>query len=316
MRKGFFLTESERNRISGLYNKNINKLFLIEAVDPPKDAEEVKAFQDWMDAKYPSGWATGSTGNVFTINKRTSHGYGAFPMRTQTKKAWEDDAKGGVYRKEKGIGGSMTETQKKEFRYWDTSINDWVREPLTKDEMTKAYNENKFKGSTRVYKLGMTYSNANYPMACQVEGLDIPCDPITPSTATGDAGIKANYQSAIGAQGLKTPKFASPYQGITASTPTEFLNQVNKNAGFNPYQSNNTHQFSKDGLKNYLGQIYGVKPDDSAVVELDQNEKKATITIGNTKTTYYYNQKNNTWDLPQTQGNVEFIQPKQIGNKP
>jgi len=314
MRKGFFLTESERNRISGLYNKNINKLFLIEAVDPPKDAEEVKAFQDWMDAKYPSGWAKSKkTGNLYIVNKNTANGYGKFPMGEQTKLAWEDDAKGGVYRKEKGIGGSMAETQKKEFRYLSNGA--WSA-LLTKDEMEKAYEEQKFKGNDRVFKVGMTYVNNNYPMACQVEGLDIPCDPITPSTETGDTWIKSSYQSAIGAQGLKTPKFSSPYANITASTPTEFINQVNANAGINPYQSKYTHQFSKDGLKNYLGQIYGVKPDDSAIVQLDQNEKKATITIGNTKTTYYYNEKNNTWDLPQTQGNVEFIQPKQIGNKP
>jgi hypothetical protein len=308
MRKGFFLTESERNRISNLYGGN--KMFLLESTNPPTDPEEVKKFMDWADTKDPN-WVVLKLNPKKTGTSKNSDGtprkkvYGN-PNSASYKKAWA--ASGETYMKEKGTGGSMAESQKKEFRYFK---NDKWSSLLTKDEMEKAYEKGDFKGSDRVFKVGMTISNNSYPIACQVQGLDIPCDPITVDTGTtGDTKIKNTYQSKIGAQGLTKPKFSSPYDNISASTATDFINAINNNAGVNPYQSKYTHQFSNEGLKNYLAQIYGLNVPADTPIYLNSNDKSGTITIGNTKTTYYYDQKNNTWDLPQTQGNVEFIQPK------
>lgn len=47
---------------------------------------EVKAFQDWLDAKFPSGWATSSSGSKYIVGGKASNGYGSY--RTQTKNAY------------------------------------------------------------------------------------------------------------------------------------------------------------------------------------------------------------------------------------
>jgi hypothetical protein len=304
MRKGFFLTESEKNRISNLYGGN--KIFLLEATAPmPTDIPTQTKFADWMDQKHPN-WIQKKDGTKINSTNTKIRKNNTWSSSPSFKKAW--DTYGDEFEKEKGTGGSMTESQKKEFRYYK---NGKWSPSLTKDEMEKAYEKAEFTGNDRVFKVGMTISNNNYPMACQVQGLDIPCDPITADTGTtGDTKIKNTYQSKIGAQGLTKPKFSSPYENISASTATDFINAINNNAGVNPYQSKYTHQFSNEGLKNYLAQIYGLNLPADTPIYLNSNDKSGTITIGNTKTTYYYDQKNNTWDLPQTQGNVEFIQPK------
>ena len=47
---------------------------------------EVKAFQDWLDAKFPIGWATSSNGSKYIVGGKASNGYGSY--RTQTINAY------------------------------------------------------------------------------------------------------------------------------------------------------------------------------------------------------------------------------------
>jgi len=47
-----------------------------------KNVQEVKAFQDWLDAKYPSGWATSSKGKKYIVGGKKANGYGNYGKST------------------------------------------------------------------------------------------------------------------------------------------------------------------------------------------------------------------------------------------
>jgi len=47
-----------------------------------KNKDEVKAFQDWLDIKYPSGWAISASGAKYIVNKKASNGYGNYGKST------------------------------------------------------------------------------------------------------------------------------------------------------------------------------------------------------------------------------------------
>jgi hypothetical protein len=47
-----------------------------------KNKDEVKAFQDWLDTKYPNGWATKPDGTKYVVGKNVSKGYGNYGVST------------------------------------------------------------------------------------------------------------------------------------------------------------------------------------------------------------------------------------------
>jgi len=98
MKRGFTLTESEKNRIKSIYGT-------INEGDSDSDyqldsVEKIRGFQDWMDGKFGK-WAESikSPGSFYKVGQREKYGWGF--MRAQTKKAW--DAHKDEYLKEKGL---------------------------------------------------------------------------------------------------------------------------------------------------------------------------------------------------------------------
>jgi hypothetical protein len=149
MRKGFFLTESEKNRISNLYGGT--KMFLLEAIDPPGSVEEIKAFQKWLDDNYGE-WAYSQRNGINYKVSEKGWGYGSFG--SQTKAKWEGE-EGEKYRSEKGTtsGGNVTVTQKKEWWYYE---NDQPFGPKTKDELLQLFSDGDIDGDTYVFAQGIT----------------------------------------------------------------------------------------------------------------------------------------------------------------
>jgi hypothetical protein len=284
MRKGFFLTESEKNRISGLYN---NKLFLIEAVDPPKDAEEVKAFQDWMDAKYPSGWAKSKSGTLFTIKKKQSNGYGVYPMRPQTKLAWEDDSKGGVYRKEKG---NVTVSSDKTWWVWSNGTYDG---PYTQEDIIS---------KTKVFPETLvshpTFTSNQFKKAYLVPQLGLP---VPYSSSTG------SFTSSTGTNMSSYGEFKGTDVKTKETERDQYFNQEEKTTPKpeNLLYRQKTTQGFQDWAKKNMNVSFNTDP---SVMSIDGN--KLTTTEGGVTRVYYYNDKTQEWQFPNMSNNITIdVQP-------
>jgi hypothetical protein len=86
MRKGFFLTESEKNRISNLYGGT--KMFLLEATAPmPTDIPTQIKFADWMDQKHPK-WITKNDGTKVNSTNTKIRQNNTWATSTSFKRAW------------------------------------------------------------------------------------------------------------------------------------------------------------------------------------------------------------------------------------
>ena len=104
MKRGFILTESEKNRIKSLYS------LIKEQTEYTLDsADKIKQFQDWMDGKYGK-WAESLkfSGKFYSVKGREQYGYGF--NRSQTTKAWSKY--GDEYMKEKKLGKYSAQEEK------------------------------------------------------------------------------------------------------------------------------------------------------------------------------------------------------------
>ena len=48
-----------------------------------KNKDDVRAFQDWLDIKYPNGWITKPDGTKYVLGKNQAKGYGNYGVSTR-----------------------------------------------------------------------------------------------------------------------------------------------------------------------------------------------------------------------------------------
>jgi len=90
---------------------------------------EVKAFQDWLDAKFPIGWATSSNGSKYIVGGKASNGYGSY--RTQTINAYA--TYGAEWEKTRN---TPTPTPTDETKKDETKKDETKKDETKKDEVT------------------------------------------------------------------------------------------------------------------------------------------------------------------------------------
>lgn len=277
MRKGFFLTESEKNRISDLYGGN--KTFLFEEEAPLTDPDDIKKFQKWMDDNF-ADWAESIKNPARKYKVVPSTGYGRFGP--QTKKAWNDPEKGGVYRDEQGLstaGSNVSITQKKEWYYWNGYSQSRA---MTIDEMKKSISDGTINADTLVYRQGLP----GWIKASNAPDLDVPP---SVNSKTPDLSNEMFKQTKI-----ERPK---PTQQSNDKTPEDLTHR----------------QLNTKGFVTWAEKTLNTKFDEDNVV-IDKNMAVVTLNDGS-KRHYYYDDKNQEWSIPDFSSNITITRPENKTNQ-
>ena len=100
-----------------------------------KNVQEVKAFQDWLDAKYPSGWATYSNGKKYVVGGKKANGYGNYGKSTTA--AYITDGAEWEKTRTKKDEPKKDETKKDETKKDETKKDETKKDETKKDETKK-----------------------------------------------------------------------------------------------------------------------------------------------------------------------------------
>jgi hypothetical protein len=288
MRKGFFLTESEKNRISNLYGGN--KLFLLEATAPmPTDTPTQIKFADWMDQKHPN-WITKNDGTKVNSTNTKIRRNNTWANSNSFKTAWNRYGDDFIKENEKGTtsGGNVTVTQKKEWFYYK---DEKPVGPKTKDELLQLVSSGDINGDTYVFAQGITTAPTK---ASNVTDLGIP-----PKSS------EIKYNPPENWTGTQTSKNATRgdqyFSSMTSETRTELSEP----------KSNIDRQYTDEGFvewaKNTLKQKIDIK-----MVDLDPKGNMVRVTLpDNNVMTYYYDQNKQEWDIPDYSNRLKITRPKQ-----
>lgn len=282
MRKGFFLTESEKNRISDLYGGNKTFLFEQESLHQLTNKTDIENFQTWLDEKYPNGWAESikNKGTYYTVNGKPERGFGRFGP--QTKKAWNNPKIGGVYRDEQGsstAGSNVSITQKKEWYYWNGHSQSRA---MTIDEMKKSISDGTINGNTLVYRQGLP----GWIKASNAPDLDVPP---SVNSKTPDLSNEMFKQTKI-----ERPK---PTQQSNDKTPEDLTHR----------------QLNTKGFVTWAEKTLNTKFNEDNVV-IDKNMAVVTLNDGS-KRHYYYDDKNQEWSIPDFSSNITITRPENKTNQ-
>lgn len=321
MRKGFFLTESEKNRISNLYGGN--KLFLLEATEPPTDPTEVKAFMDWADKKDPN-WVLLTTNPEKKGISKKSDGtprkmYGN-PNSGSYKRAWA--ASGETYTKEKGGGKEDPAVDPKSNEKWIyLSGNPYVKVTSTKGDIQKLLDAGTLDGKTLVYRKGITTTWTAIKSLPDYFDL-VPDVPGGNDDKKDDDGSPAVPDQKDDGTAVTTDKTKAKADANTSvSSNYSAVNyQANKEGAdpVNNYSPIQTPDIS--GFNQWYTSIFKLSPAKGTINNKDKDNITYTIDMGNGLTkTYNYDSKSKTWRLPQGQNDgieIKAQEPEKKEDKP
>lgn len=297
MKRGFVLTESEKNRIKGIYQT------ILEASKPkPTDPAEVTKFEEWMDKKY---------GNWMTYNKRTGRkgtaknsGRMGNPNSYSYTKAWEEH--GDEYLNETGGGttsGSTSAATTNEYGYFDKAANKFVG-PKTKAEMDALIAAKTITDDTWITSRPVGGKWGQYTKAKDSQEFDfgpgLPPDtelkiPNETNGSTSSGSTSGSTVTPLNPQGQpeQITSVSSSDQtfgvGGTIQRPDAKVDPFATGAG-------GTNDFTTSGFSNWYSSIYGTTPPAAAVI--DNKTKTATVTVGNKQMKFTYNQVLSDWNLP------------------
>lgn len=301
MRKGFFLTESEKNRISNLYGGN--KLFLLEATTPPPNTKEERVeFSKWMDDKYGE-WVSLSGGR-----KSKSPGTWAQSkpfQSTSWQNAW--DKYGDEYTQEKkgnkpGTGGVTTQ-EAKEFWYDSQS----PKGPKTKQEILDLFSAGSITVNTKIYHTGNpSLTKGEWVLGGYVEGLGLP-KPYNQQT-TGSSRVSYNQYKSGGSEF----KLNDLYAGASGNTTQEVKASFEQSAREALFDAGIGRQASDEGFIQWYQQMYGIELDKEENLPQGYDPKSKRIEVvdpsGNKKY-FYYDESQQKWKLPDLKGGIRIGKP-------
>lgn len=283
MRKGFFLTESEKNRITNLYGGS--KIFLLEADTPPPTTKEERVeFSKWMDDKYGE-W-------VSLPNGRMAKSPGTW---AQTKpfqsgswsRAW--DKYGDDYTKEKG--GNVSGGGDKKWRVWNDQSKKYEG-PYTLEELQTKFTNNEITGETYVAHPDVTGNRAM--KAKNIRQLEMPEEPLPPSASTAST-------SSIDYQQVKGTKIERPETALdkyykeapdkkTIPGPEDLTYRQKTSQGFIEWAKKNLNTLFTD----------------KDIVKLEGNRIITQDQYG-TQRVYDYDDKTQEWKHPNFTTNIQII---------
>lgn len=291
MKRGFVLTESEKNRIKKIYNRGP----LMEATSPiPTDTDEIKKFEDWMDEKHPN-WVTLTTNGKMGNSKksdgtpRSMYGSANSPSFQRAWEKWGDD-----YVKE--TGGTPGSPTYDEFGYYDKAAKKFVG-PKTKDEMEALKLSGTITDDTWVVGRQKNGKWSDYSKAKDSGFLDfgpgLPPDTEIQIPGQDQSSGKVTPVNPVGGT-IEEPKTVSSTDqtfgvGGTIKRPGAQVDPFAAGAG-------GTNEFSTTGFSNWYNSIYGKQPPAEAVI--DDKTKTATVTVGDKQMKFLYNQVLKDWNLP------------------
>lgn len=314
MKRGFVLTESEKNRIRGIYQP------ILEQSQPkPTDPAEVTKFEEWMDTKY---------GNWMTYNKKTGRkgtaknsGKMGNPDSYSYTKAWGKH--GDEYLKEKDGGtppAPSAATDTNQYGYFDKATNKFVG-PKTKAEMDNLITNGTITDESWItskpqggkwgqYTKGRESQNFDFgPTPPPKEELKIPGPNANVGTVSGSSTTSDSTTTPLNPQGQpdQTTTVSSADQtygvGGTIQRPDNKVDPFATGAG-------GTNDFTASGFNSWYSSIYGDTP--PATPAIDEKTKTATVTVGNKQMKFTYNQVLSDWNLPSssTPGKTVITQKK------
>lgn len=316
MKRGFVLTESEKNRIRGIYQP------ILEQTTPPKptDRAEVTKFEEWMDNKY---------GNWMTYNKRTGRkgtaknsGRMGNPDSYSYTQAWGKH--GQEYLDEIGKGGtpssSSAATDTNQYGYFDKATNKFVG-PKTKADMDNLIANGTITDETWITSKPQGGKWAQYTKARESQNFDfgptpppkeelqIPGSNTSGTPASSTASTSSSTVTSLNPVGqpdeIKTLSSADQTYGVggTIQRPDNKIDPFATGAG-------GTNEFTTSGFSTWYSSIYGNKPPVDPVI--DEKTKTATVTVGDKQMKFTYNQVLSDWNLPSssTPGTTVITQKK------
>jgi hypothetical protein len=278
MRKGFFLTESERNRISNLYGGN--KIFLLEATAPPPTTKEERVeFSKWMDTKHPN-WVTlnnrGKKGNSPGTRAQSD----PFNSGSWTR-AW--DKYGDEYLKEKGTSSNPDD----QWYVWDDT-NKKHEGPFTKEQIIE-----KAKQNPEIQVSNKNVTGNQYRVAKNIPELGLPMAPggsFTSKTGT-DISQYGNFE------------------GTKIGRRETEIDRYYKNKGENKepldnmlYRQKSVQGFQDWAKRTMNGIVFSTDPQ---YMKLEGN--KLTTNEGGIERTYYYDEKAQEWKHPMMDNHIKII---------
>jgi hypothetical protein len=287
MRKGFFLTESEKNRISNLYGGT--KMFLLEATAPmPTDTPTQIKFADWMDQKHPK-WITKNDGTKVNSTNTKIRRNNTWANSNSFKTAWNTYGDDFIKENEKGTtsGGNVNVTQKKEWFYLNGTTPSAI---MTIDEMKKAISDGIIKGNTLVYRQGLP----GWIKASNAPELGAPPSVPSSTASTNDLSGKMFEPTKLGKRETYYDKqFSSSgsSQQLDKKTPEDLTYR----------------QFNPPGFVAWAKKTLNTTFDEGSVV-MDKNMAVVTLTDGS-KRYYYYNDKNKEWSIPDFSEKIQISRP-------
>jgi len=318
MKRGFVLTESEKNRIRGIYQT------ILEQAPPPKptDPAEVTKFEEYMDNTY---------GNWMTYNKKTGRkgkaknsGRMGNPDSYSYTKAWGEH--GQEYLDKIGKSGTPTPpvapsaaTDTNQYGYFDKATNKFVG-PKTKTEMDSLIANGTITDESWITSKPQGGKWAQYTKAKESQNFDFGPG-LPPDTELKIPGVNTSGSSVSGSgttsgstttlnpvgqpDEIKTVSSADQTYGVggTIKRPDNKVNPFATGAG-------GTNDFTTSGFSTWYSSIYGDNPPATPVV--DEKTKTATVTVGDKQMKFTYNQVLSDWNLPSssTPGTTVITQKK------
>jgi len=305
MKRGFVLTESEKNRIRGIYQP------ILEQVTPPKptDKAEVTKFEEYMDNTY---------GNWMTYNKKTGRkgsaknsGRMGNPDSYSYTKAWEKH--GQEYLDKIGKGGGAVPsaaTIDNQYGYFDKTANKFVG-PKTKAEIDALVSAGTITDDTWVTTRPVGGKWGQYAKAKDSQGFDfgpgLPPDTELkiPNQPAANGSTITSLNPVGGTEKPTTVSSADQTFGVggTIQRPDNKIDPFATGAG-------GTNEFTTTGFSSWYSSIYGGQP--PAIPTIDETTKTATITVGDKQMKFTYNQVLSDWNLPSsaTPGKTTIVKSK------
>jgi len=270
MKRGFIITESEKNRISNLYKVNIFEQSTTPT--PPTTPDEIGKFQTWMDGQFPKGWADSikNPGTKYVVGGRPNFGFQKF--RAQTKKAW--DTYGKKYTDETNSNkGTSTVGSNDEYVYWTSGTKSGVIKLsdisglITKGTITK---------DTYITKKPAGGKWEDTKKASEFSEFDFgPQAPVTPVTPTAPDNTDVNVKSDT--------------DDISATDPLNTLKFPEEKVDLLP----SSHTFSDKSFNDWYKKVFGTTQPATPV--LDSKKQIATITKDNKKIIFTFDDGN--WSM-------------------
>jgi len=270
MKRGFIITESEKNRISNLYRVNIFEQSTPPT--PPTTPKEIGDFQTWMDVKFPEGWADSikRPGTKYVVGERPNFGFQKF--RAQTKKAW--DTYGKTYTDETNSNkGNSTVGSNDEYVYWTSGTKSDVIKLsdisglITKGTITK---------DTYITKKPAGGKWEDTKKASEFSEFDFGPQPfVAPVTPTAPDNTDVNVKSDT--------------DDISATDPLNTLKFPEEKVDLSP----SSHTFSNESFNDWYKKVFGTTQPATPV--LDSKKQIATITKDNKKFIFTFDDGN--WSM-------------------